>query len=100
MSKLPDFVTSGVLAVIGFVALIGGGGVAKGLSLLSSILQEQREMRAEISDTRQELPVEVRDNRDAIDDLREGVNEGFSREDEQVDDVEQETTGRIDSANE
>lgn len=61
----------GALAVIVVVVVVGGGGVSAGIWLLSSILQEIREMRAEIvewrtelRETRVELRNEVRDTKD------------------------------------
>ena len=57
------------------------------------------ELRNENREERAELRNEIRDNRGAVEDLREDVNDGFIRADEQIDGIEEETARRVDSAN-
>lgn len=68
--------------------------------------ETREEMRNENRETREELRNEIRENRgaigrnrDAVDDLRLEVNQGFDRADERIDDFGEESTRRIDAAN-
>ena len=74
------------------------------------LLNEDRatrdELRNEDRETREELRNEIRENRgaigrnrDAVDDLRLEVNQGFNRADERIDEFAGESTRRIDATN-
>ena len=65
---------------------------AENREVLTELRNENREERAELRN-------EIRDNRGAVEDLREDVNDGFIRADEQIDGIEEETARRVDSAN-
>ena len=68
--------------------------------------ETRQELRNENRETREELRNEIRENRgaigrnrDAVDNLRLEVNQGFDRADERIDDFGEESTRRIDAAN-
>lgn len=68
--------------------------------------ETRKEMRNENRETREELRNEIRENRgaigrnrDAVDDLRLEVNQGFDRADERIDEFGEESTRRIDATN-
>ena len=64
-----------------------------------SILQDINDTQAALEKAISELRNEIRDNRGAVEDLREDVNDGFIRADEQIDGIEEETARLVDSAN-
>ena len=68
--------------------------------------EARQELRSENREAREELRNEIRENRgaigrnrDAVDDLRLEVNQGFNRADERTDDFGEESTRRIDATN-
>ena len=67
---------------------------------LGNDIQETREeQRNDNRETREELRNEIRVNRDAVDDLRLEVNQSSHRADERIDKVGDDSTRRIDATN-